>query len=180
MNRVDRGISLACPVDIGGSFVVGHIGRKSSKFAASRSVTDTSQVQLHVDFSLYGHKLERNGFRTSSRVVLIFGAEMTNDRVRNELTSRSIESIGQAVGVRSNRRYRRITFGIGMGACRTVVPATYPATRGYRCHWDAEAGVLYLIAGKSAVWDEGRLLLVSKDTDGKLVTIESRQAMGLF
>ena len=34
----------------------------------------------------------------------------------------------------------------------------------------------YSTAGKSVVWDEGRRLLVSNDTEGKLVTIESRQA----
>ena len=41
---------------------------------------------------------------------------------------------------------------------------------------DAEAGVQYSTVGKSVVWDEGRCLLVSKDTEGKLMTIESRQA----
>ena len=54
--------------------------------------------------------------------------------------------------------------------------ARHPATRGYRCHWDAEARVQYSTAGKSVVWDEGRRLLVSKDTKGKLTTIESQQA----
>ena len=49
-----------------------------------------------------------------------------------------------------------------------------PATRAYRSHWDAEAGVPYLAAGKSVVWDEGRHLLVSKDTEGK--SIESQKA----
>ena len=43
-------------------------------------------------------------------------------------------------------------------------------------HWDAEAGVQCSTAGKSAVWNEGRCLLVSKDAEGKLMTIESRQA----
>ena len=32
-------------------------------------------------------------------------------------------------------------------------------------------------AGKSVVCDEGQRLLVSKDTEGKLMTIESRQAV---
>ena len=57
-----------------------------------------------------------------------------------------------------------------------MVPARHPASRGYRCHWDAEAGVQFSTAGKSVVWDGGRRLLVSKDTEGKLITIESRQA----
>ena len=57
-----------------------------------------------------------------------------------------------------------------------MVPARHPATRGYRCHWDAEAGVPYSTAGKSVVWDEGRRLLVTKDTEGKPMTIKSRQA----
>ena len=61
-------------------------------------------------------------------------------------------------------------------ACRTVVRARPPATRGYRCHWDGEARVPYSSVGRSVVWDEGRRLLVSKDTEGKLMTIESRQA----
>ena len=51
----------------------------------------------------------------------------------------------------------------------------HPATRGYRCHWDAEAGVPHSTAGRSFE-SEGRRLLVSKDTEGKLMTIESRQA----
>ena len=54
--------------------------------------------------------------------------------------------------------------------------ARHPAARGYRCHWDAEARVQYSTAGKSVVWDEGRRLLGSKDTEGKLVTMESGQA----
>ena len=56
------------------------------------------------------------------------------------------------------------------------VPARHPATRGYRCHWDAEAGVQHSTAGKSVVWDERHRLLVSKDAEGELMTIESRQA----
>ena len=42
--------------------------------------------------------------------------------VRNKLTSHCIESVGQAVSVRSDRRHRQITFGIDTAACRTVVP----------------------------------------------------------
>ena len=99
-----------------------------------------------------------------------------NDRLRNKLTSHSIESVEQAVGVRSDRRCGQITFGIDTAACRTVVSARHPATRGYRCHWDAEAGVQYSMAGRSAVWDEGRRLLLSRDTESKLMTTESRQA----
>ena len=55
--------------------------------------------------------------------------------------------------------------------------ARHPATRGYRCHWGAEAGVQFSTAGKSVVWDEDRRLLVSLDTEGKPMTIESRQAV---
>ena len=82
----------------------------------------------------------------------------------------------QAVGVGTDGRYRQVTFGIDTAACRTVVPARHPATRGYRCHWDAKVRVQYFTAGKSVVWDEGRRSLVSNDTEGKLMTIESRQA----
>ena len=45
-----------------------------------------------------------------------------------------------------------------------------------RCPGDAEARVQHSTVGKSVVWDEGRRLLVSKDTEGKIMTIESRQA----
>ena len=97
--------------------------------------------------------------------------------MRNKLTSHSIESVGQAVGVRSDRRRRQITFGIGTAACRTVVLARHPtATRWYRCHLGGEAGAQCSTAGKSVVCDVGRRLLVSKDAEGKLMTIESRQA----
>ena len=57
-----------------------------------------------------------------------------------------------------------------------MVPARHPATRGYPRHWDAEAVLPCSTAGKSVVWDEGRRLLASKDTEGKSMTIESRQA----
>ena len=96
--------------------------------------------------------------------------------MRNKLTGHSIESVGQPVGVRSDNRCGQITFGVDTAACRTVVPATHPATRGYRCHWSAEAGVPFSTAGKSVVWDDGRRLLVTKDAEGKLMTIESGQA----
>ena len=79
-----------------------------------------------------------------------------NDSVRNKLKSHSLESVGQAVGVRSDKKCRRITFGIDTTACRTLVRARDPATRWYRCHWDAEAGVPYSTAGKSVVWDEAK------------------------
>ena len=36
--------------------------------------------------------------------------------------------------------YRTITFGIDSGACRTVVPTTHPAARGYRVHRDDRVG----------------------------------------
>ena len=95
---------------------------------------------------------------------------------RDGLTSPSIESVGQAVEVTSDKRCRQITFGIDTAACRTVVLARHPATRGYRCLCDAAAGAQYSTAGKSVVWDEGWRLLVSKDPQGRLLTIESRQA----
>ena len=94
---------------------------------------------------------------------------------RDGLTSPSIESVWQAVGVRSDKRCRQITFGIDTAAGRTVVPARHLATRGYRCHWDADAGAHYSTAGKSVVWDEGRRPLVSRDPEGRLMTTESRQ-----
>ena len=64
----------------------------------------------------------------------IWSRNWQNDRVRNKLTSQTIESVGQAVGVRSHRRCRQITLRIDTAACRTVVPARHPATRGDRCH----------------------------------------------
>ena len=72
----------------------------------------------------------------------IWSSNWRTDRVRNK-SSRSVESVGQTVGVSSDRRCRQITFGIDTAACRTVVLARHPATRGYRCHWDAEAGAQY-------------------------------------
>ena len=48
---------------------------------------------------------------------------------------------------------------------------------GYRCHWDAEAGVPNSTAGKSVGWDEGRRLLVSKDIEGKLMTTQQGQSV---
>ena len=47
-----------------------------------------------------------------------------NNWVRNKVTSHSIESVGQAVGVRSDERCRQITFGVDTAACRTGVPTT--------------------------------------------------------
>ena len=82
-----------------------------------------------------------------------------------KLTGHNTESVGQAVGVRSDKRCKQSTFGVDTTACTAVVPTRYPATRGYGCHWSAEAGVPYPIAGKYVVWEEG-----------KPRTIESRQA----
>ena len=109
----------------------------------------------------------------------IWSRNWKNDRVRNKLTGHSIESVLQAVGVRSERRCRQITFGIDTAACRTVVPARHPATpamMGYKCHQDVESGVQYSTASKSVVWGEGLRLTMSEDKEGKLMTIESRQA----
>ena len=39
-----------------------------------------------------------------------------------KLTGHSIEAVGQAMGVRPDRRCRQITFGVDTAACRTVVP----------------------------------------------------------
>ena len=86
------------------------------------------------------------------------------------------ESVGQAVGVRSDKRYRQTTFEFDTAGLRTVVLARHHPTSVYRRHWDVEAGVPYSTAGKSVVWDEGQRLRVSKDTQGKRMTIESRQA----
>ena len=82
-----------------------------------------------------------------------------------KLTGHNTESVGQAVGVRSDKRCKQSTFGVDTTACTAVVPTRYPATRGYGCHWTTEAGVPYPIAGKYVVWEEG-----------KPRTIESRQA----
>ena len=46
------------------------------------------------------------------------------------LTGQSIESVGQAVGVKSEKKCRQITFSVDTAACRTVVLARHPATRG--------------------------------------------------
>ena len=55
-----------------------------------------------------------------------------------------------------------------------MLPARPRATGGYRCHWDAEAGVPDSTAGKSVVWDGGRRLRLSKDTEPMIS--ESRTA----
>ena len=107
----------------------------------------------------------------------IWSRNWQGDWVRHKLTSHSIESVGQVVGASTDRRCRRITFEIETAACRTVVRARHPAARGYRCHWDAEARLPCSTAGNSLVWCEGRRLLVSHNAEGKLMTIESRQAM---
>ena len=122
-----------------------------------------------------GHKLlQKLGSDKRTGGHNMWSREWQNDRVRNTSMSHSIESVGQAEGVRSDRRRRQVTFGIDVAACRTVVPVRHPATRGHKCHLDAEAGEQYSTAGKSVVWDEGRRLLLSKDTE--LMTIESRRA----
>ena len=88
-----------------------------------------------------------------------------------------IESLGiEAVDTRTDRSHRAITFGIDTAACRTVVPANHPAARGYRLHKDAESGAAYSTAGKSLVYDEGRRVLVAKQSSGEPMSIDSRQA----
>ena len=46
------------------------------------------------------------------------------DRVRNKSTSHCVESVGQAVGVRSDKRCRQITFGVDTATCRTTDKAS--------------------------------------------------------
>ena len=58
------------------------------------------------------------------------------------------------------------------GACR----ASRDMSEGTKFIRNAEAEVPYSTAGKSVVCDEGRRFLVSKDGEGELMTIESRQA----
>ena len=88
----------------------------------------------------------------------------------------AIEAFGlQAVDARTDQSRRTITFGIDTAACRTVIPPSHPAARGYKVHWDAETGVPYSTAGKSMVWDEGRRILVAKQATGEPMTIDSRQ-----
>ena len=88
-----------------------------------------------------------------------------------------LESLGlEAVDVRSDRSRRTITFGVDTAACRTVVPASHPAARGYRVHSDSEKGAPYATAGKSLVWDEGHRLLVAKQASGGPMTLSTRQA----
>ncbi|MCH2137401.1 MAG: PQQ-like beta-propeller repeat protein, partial [Phycisphaerales bacterium] len=83
-----------------------------------------------------------------------------NDDKGNEHSIGAFES----VDVRSDRSRRSITFGVDTAACRTVVPASHPAARGYRLHKDAESGAAYSTAGKSLVYDEGRRVLVAKQS----------------
>ena len=101
----------------------------------------------------------------------IWSRDWQDNWVRNMLKSHSIESVAQAVGVRPEK-------GVGKSRLESIrhcaepwCQQRHPATRGYRCHWDAEAGVPYSTAGKCVVWDEGRRLLVSKDTEVKLMTL---------
>ena len=58
--------------------------------------------------------------------------------VCDKLTGHSIESVGHAAVVRQDKRCGQTTFGVDTAACRTVVPARHPATRGYKCHCDTE------------------------------------------
>ena len=68
--------------------------------------------------------------------------------------------------VREDPTNRKITFGVDSAACRTVVSPDHPATRGYKTHWDSQAGTTYSTAGKSTVEDEGMRLLVAKTPAG--------------
>ena len=93
---------------------------------------------------------------------------MQNERARDKLSGHRIDSVGQAVGDRSDKRCRQITLGVDTAACRTVVPGKASGNTKVQMSLDAEAG--------EVAWDEGRRLFVSKDTEGKPITIESRQA----
>ena len=80
----------------------------------------------------------------------------------NKLIRRSIESVGQAVGVRSH-----ITFGVDTAALQDRDASTAsPRHEGTDVTRDVNSGASYSTAGKSVVWDEGRHLLVSKDSEG--------------
>ena len=90
---------------------------------------------------------------------------------------KSVEAVTEtSAGARTDKGRRTITFGVDTAACRTVIPPSHPATRGYVTHWDSESGVPYSTAGKSMVWDEGRRVLVAKQPSGEPIVIDSRAA----
>ena len=91
------------------------------------------------------------------------------------LTDHSIESVGQAVGVGSDKSFRQTTYGVDTASCRTVVPARHPATT----RWilvsleTRKLELPYSTAGKSGMRVD---VCLSKDTEGKPITIESQEA----
>ena len=116
------------------------------------------------EFGKLGQRWYRNGIQNKLTGGQNIGNTKWRDKwVCNKLTGHSIESVGQAVCVRSR------------GADKSRVQSARQRA-GHRRQWDADAGVQFSTAGKSVVWDEGRRLLVSKDTEGNPMTIESRQA----
>ena len=70
---------------------------------------------------------------------------------------------------------RTITFGIDTAACKTVVAANHPVTRGYLIHKDSPLGRAYRTAGRDKVYDEGKRILCTLDGTGKPMVIESRK-----
>ena len=76
-----------------------------------------------------GHKSWNNSWATNWIKNRIHHKLMGGHNIRSrnwqdneKLTGHSTESVGQAVGVRPDRRCRQITFGVDTAACRTVVP----------------------------------------------------------
>ena len=70
---------------------------------------------------------------------------------------------------------RTITFGIDTIACKTVVPAHHPATRGYLIHKESLLGCACISAGRDKVHDQGKRILCNLDGSGKPRVIESRK-----
>ena len=62
---------------------------------------------------------------------------------------------------------RTITFGIDTAACKTVVPANHPATRGYLIQKDSLLRCAYSTAGRDKVYDQGKRILCTLDGTGK-------------
>ena len=104
------------------------------------------------------------GFRSSCWTVTIFGQEI--GKQTGFVTSQRVTATSQ-LGKPWESDQTRGADKSRLESTRQPAeqPTKHPATRGYRCHWGAESSNTVLIC-----W-QGSTLFVTKDTEGKPITI---------
>ena len=113
-------------------------------------LTDGHKTELMDGDTIWNNSWERNWYNNWKISGVGPSRRIVNLEKKSDAIGRSMESVVQSVGSDQTREAcRQIGFELDTAACRRVAPARRPARRGSKVHRDAEAGGMYLTAGKS-------------------------------